>query len=76
MFNQLLRVQHVQHVQSGQLGSRSRPQNHLLLFFPPLYRNSRGNDGGKKEKSGIVKKICLPGIDKLTRAVDRKPNYF
>ena len=32
--------------------------------------------GGGGEKSGNVTKMCLPGTDKLTRAVDRKPNYF
>ena len=30
----------------------------------------------KKNKSGNVKKMCLPGTDKLTQAVDRKPSYF
>ena len=29
----------------------------------------------KEEKSGNVKKMCLPVTYKLTRAVDRKPNY-
>ena len=38
----------------------------LFLFFKycfPTYRNTRENAWEKKEKSGNVKKICLPGTD-------------
>ena len=38
----------------------------------PLYRNGRN----KKEKSGNMEKMCLPGPYRVTRPVDRKQNYF
>ena len=56
---------------SGQSGGRK--MFFSFYYFFSLYRNGRKNAGEKKEKIG---KICSHGTNKLTRAVDRKPNYF
>ena len=58
---------------SGQSGGR---KIFFFFLFFSLYRNSRKNAGEKKKKSGNVKKMSPSGNNKLTRAVDRKPNYF
>ena len=58
------------------VASREAAKSFFFFFFFPLYRNGRKNAGKKREKSGNMKKMCLPGPYRVTRPVDRKLNYF